>query len=274
MKRIARSVAAALLCLMPLAAVAATYTLAAVPQFEQRKLFAIWKPIVDALGQRTGLDIQLATTLSIPDFEAALERGQFDFVYTNPYHVMRLADGVGYLPLVRDREPLRGILVVRKDSPAKGVEDLDGKTLAVPSPNALGACLLLRADLERLFGVRMRMQNVRTHSSVYLHVLNGLTDAGGGVQKTLSEQDAGIRNGLRVLYTTREMASHPLAAHPRVSPEVRARVQKALLDLAASPAGRALLDKVPMPEPVPASLDDYLVMRKWGLEAYWVEEGR
>lgn len=248
------------------------FTFGVVPQFEQRKLFAIWKPLIDELRRRSGVDIRLLVTLSIPEFEAALEKGTFDLVYANPYHILRVSETQGYIPLLRDQEPLRGILVVRRDSPLKEVRELAGKTLAVPSPNALGASLLLQADLARLYGVHMPIVNVRTHSSVYLNVLNGLTDAGGGVEKTLAEQDPAIQGGLRILYTTRDMPSHPLAAHPRVKPEIRERVKKALLDLAATPAGAALLGEVPMGSPVPTSLDDYLVMRKWGLESYWVTD--
>jgi hypothetical protein len=29
-----------------------------------------------------------------------------------------------------------------------------------------------------------------------------------------------------------------------------------------------------MKQPVTTSIEDYLVMRKWGLEAYWVGEGK
>jgi len=248
------------------------FTFGVVPQFEQRKLFAIWKPIVDELRRRSGVDIRLTVTLTVPEFEAALDKGTFDLVYANPYHILRVSDSQGYIPLVHDQEPLRGILVVRRDSPVKDVRELAGKTLAVPSPNALGASLLLRAELERLYGLRFAMLNVRTHSSVYLNVLNGLTDAGGGVEKTLSEQDPAIQGGLRILYTTRGMPSHPVAAHPRVNSEIRERVKKALLDMAATPAGAVLLGEVPMSRPVAASLDDFLPMRKWGLENYWVIE--
>ena len=247
-----------------------TYTLGVVPQYEQRKLFTIWKPITEELSRRTGLDIQLAVTLTIPDFEVALEKGTYDFVYANPYHILRVNKSQNHIPLVRDREPLRGILVVRHDSPITDVKELAYKTLAVPSPNALGASLLIRADLEKLYGIRMDMLNARTHSSVYLNVLNGLTDAGGGVQKTLNEQKQEIRDGLRILYTTRAMPSHPIAAHHRIKAETRERVRKAVLEMSATPAGKAMLDAIPMPSPVSTSLDDYLVMEKWGLASYWV----
>jgi phosphonate transport system substrate-binding protein len=252
------------------AAAGATYTLGVVPQFEPRKIYAIWKPIADELSRRTGLEMQLVVPINITEFEAALEKGTFDFVYANPYHILRVSDSQGYIPLVRDREPLRGILVVRRDSPVKSVKELAGKTLAVPSPNSVGASLLLRADLERLYGVHLSMLNARTHSSVYLNVLNGLADAGGGVQKSLAEQSPEVQEGLRILYTTRAMPSHPIAAHPRIKPDVRELVRKAVLEMSATPAGQALLDEIPMPSPVHTSLEDYLVMRPWGLDTYWV----
>lgn len=260
---------------LPVPAVAGTsYTLGVVPQFGQRKLIATWDPIEKELSRRTGLEIHLVATLTVPEFEWALEKGTFDFVYANPYHILRVSDSQGYIPLVRDREPLRGILLVRRDSPVKSVKELAGKTMAVPSPNALGASLLLRADLDHLYGVRLSMVNAKTHSSAYLTVLNGLTDAGGGVQKTLAEQPPDIREGLRILYTTRAMPSHPIAAHPRIKTDVRERVRKALLEMSDTPAGKALLDEIPMPAPVTASPEDYLAMREWGLDTYWVKDGK
>ncbi len=250
---------------------AESYSFAVVPQFEQRKLFRIWKPVVDELEKRSGLELKLVATLSVPEFEHELLNGSFDFVYANPYHILRESTHQGYIPLVRDAEPLRGILVVRKDSPARSLADLQGKTLAMPSPNALGASLLLRADLERLHHVKMAPQYVKTHSSVYLHVATGLAEAGGGVEKTLEEQDQSVRDALRILYTSRELPSHPVAAHPRVPKAVREKLRRALLELAATPAGQALLAEVPMKRAAPAEIGDYTPMRSWGLDAYWVE---
>lgn len=250
------------------------YTFAVVPQFEQRKLFGIWKPITDELSRRSGLSLKLVATLTVPEFERELALGSFDFTYANPYHILRESKRQGYVPLVRDAVPLEGILVVAKNSPIRSIAELDGKTLAIPSPNAVGASLLLRADLEHIYHVRMTPLNVKTHSSVYLNVATGAADAGGGVQKTLEEQDPSIRAALRILYTTRSMPSHPLSAHPRVPKPAREALRKALLEMAASPAGRALLAEVPMTQPVATSMDDYTVMQDWGLEKYWVEQAR
>jgi phosphonate transport system substrate-binding protein len=70
------------------------------------------------------------------------------------------------------------------------------------------------------------------------------------------------------------MPSHPVAAHPRVDKTVREQVRQALLALAATPAGKTLLDDVPMKQPVAASMNEYRAMRNWGLEAYWTGEGK
>jgi phosphonate transport system substrate-binding protein len=244
------------------------YSFAVVPQFEPRKLFSIWRPIVDELERRTGLALRLEATLGVPEFEIAFAAGRFDFVYTNPYQVFLDRRRQGYLPLVRDDLPLHGIVVVAKDSPIRALQDLAGKTLAVPSPNAIGASLLVRSELLRR-GIPVQLVDAKTHSSAYLHVATGLTEAGGGIDKTLGEQPAEVREALRVLYRTRDIASHPVAAHPRVPPEIRRRVQRALLAMAATPEGAALLARVPMTRPVEARAADYDAFAALRLEELW-----
>ncbi len=257
------------------AAPATTYSFGVVPQFEQRRLYATWQPIIAELEKRTGLKFKLITTLKIEDFERAFFHGDFDFVYVNPYHIMRLHDTQPYVPLVADAAPLRGILVVRKDGPISNPSDLAGKTVALPSANALGASLLIRSDLDQLYHVTIKPLYVTTHSSVYLHVVKGLADAGGGVEKTLLEQDESVRSQLRVIYTSRACPSHPVAAHPRVPKADREKVKQALLDMNLSPEGRAMLHNVPVQQLVPASYDDYAPMQTWGLQKYWqpIQEG-
>ena len=92
------------------------YSFGVVPQFEQRKFFATWKPIVDELARRSGLDLHLAMALTLAEYERNLASGTYDFIYVNPYHVVRMMDRQRYVPLVHDKVPLRGIVVVRKDS--------------------------------------------------------------------------------------------------------------------------------------------------------------
>ncbi len=245
-----------------------TYSFSVAPQFERRKLFTIWQPIVDELQRRTGLRFELVTSLSVGDYDNDVKKGVYDFIFVNPYMMPKIEKQPGYRPLIRDSEPLYGILVVRKDSPLQKIEDLRGKTLAVPSMSALGASLLLRAELDRDFGVKTRPLIAKTHSSVFLHVVNGLADAGGSVQKALAEQDPRIKDSLKILHRTRGMPSHPIAAHQRVPAAARERVRQAFLDLSADAQGRALLAEIPMREAVVAKPEDYRLFQSLALEIY------
>lgn len=247
------------------------YRLGVVPQFEPRKLADIWLPIIEELERRTGFKFLMVGSPKIPDFEVSFLSGEFDFAYMNPYHAMLAGEQQGYVPLVRDGgRKLSGVLVVAKDSPVQNVAELDGRKVAFPAPNALGASLLMRADLEGIHGVKVKPLYVQTHSSVYLNVILNKAAAGGGVMSTLKNQSQDIQDRLRIIYTTREMAPHPLTAHPRVPQEHRDAVRQAFLDIAATEEGRALLQKIPMKKATPAKLEDYEVLREWGLENYYV----
>lgn len=248
------------------------YTFGVVPQYGQRQMFATWKPILNELEKRTGLSFRLVSTPTIPAFEKECLKGAYDFVYMNPYLVLKANKPAGYLPIIRDSTDLRGILVVRKDSPVKSPSELNSKTIAFPSPNALGASLLMRADLTNLFHVNFAPLYVTSHDSVYLHVVKGLAEAGGGVEKTLREQNGAIRDALKVIYTTRPIPSHPVVAHPRVAGPDAEKVRRAFIEMEATPDGRELLARIPMNHPISTSLKNYAPMAKWGLDSFWVKE--
>lgn len=249
-----------------------TFSVGIVPQFETQRIHATWQPLLDELKRRTGHTFVLNGSASIPEFEKQFSGGLFDFAYMNPYHLLQANNRQGYIPLVRDVDtPLSGILVVRRGT-FKKVSELDGKTIAFPSPNALGATLMLKPDLDDRFRISYHPLYSKSHSSVYLNVLMGLAEAGGGVQKTLDQQPPKIRDGLEVIHRSGAIPSHPFCAHPRVPARIRKAVQQALLDLAATASGRALLAEVPVTRLGGATLEDYKPIARLGLERYYIQE--
>ena len=247
------------------------YSFGVVPQFEPRKLASIWSPILHALEERTGYRFKMVGSPKIPDFERSFLKGEFDFAYMNPYHALLAGEGPGYVPVVRDGgRSLYGILVTRTDSPVNDVKDLHNKTIAFPSPNALGAALLMRADLSREHGVAFQPLYVQTHSSVYLNVMLKKAAAGGGVMSTLKKQRPEIQEGLKVLYKTREISPHPVSAHPDVPQTVRDAVRDAFIALSKTEKGLQMLSKIPMSMPVAAELDEYTKLKDWGLDEFYV----
>ncbi|MEK6814629.1 MAG: phosphate/phosphite/phosphonate ABC transporter substrate-binding protein [Nitrospirota bacterium] len=223
------------------------YTLAVVPRTTPIAIHRDWAPFAERLSREIphGGTIRLKVYQSYEEFDADLLKGIPDFVFMSPYHSVRARRAQGYIPLIRDSAKLlTGILVVRRDSPARSVHDLDGKDLVFPSPNAFGASLYLRALLTEKEKIRFNPRYVGSHSNVYRHVILGKAAAGGGVSDTLGREPPEIRGKLRVLYEIPGAAPHPLAAHPRVPEAVRRSIIDVVLKLQADEAGRGLLDAV------------------------------
>ncbi len=112
------------------------YTLAIPPLSPPVQMYKEWGPFIERLSKETGTEIQLKVYNTISALESDVIKGVPDFAFTNPYHMVLARKAQGYIPLVRDKTPLVGILVVHKDSPINSIQDLNGKEIAFPAPNA------------------------------------------------------------------------------------------------------------------------------------------
>ena len=247
------------------------YSVGIVPQFDARRLYKIWRPILDELEQRTGLRFELKGSPTIPEFENKFMSGKFDFAYMNPYHMLLASESNGYTPLVRDvGRTLHGVLVVRRDSEIHSVQELENVKIAFPAPNAVGASMQLRQELTDQFNINVEPVYVKSHDSVYLNVAIGQTIAGGGVQKTLKRQPDNIRDKLRVIHSTTPISPHPLAAHPRVPEEIRDKVRDALISLGETESGRQMLSKIPISRIGSATMPDYEPLKNMKLDRFYI----
>jgi len=246
--------------------------LGVVPQFSAREIRKIWSPIIKRLANEIGTSIIIQGSANIPEFEKQLLNSEFDIVYLNPYQILLANEAHGYDPVVRDvGRSLQGILVTKKQSGISSVKDLDNQTIAFPSPNAMGASLLVRAELHKKHNIKVLPQYVKSHTSVYLNVRLGNVVAGGGVLKTLNKQDDKIKNNLSILYKTQKVSSHPIAIHPRVSENIKVKLRKALLAMGDVKADEVLLSKIPIKRIGEATLADYLPLKKLGLDKYYTQ---
>lgn len=219
-----------------------------VPQLPPAEVFSRWRPVLQRLGERSGVCFELVVPVSIPRFEQDLQQGRYDYAFMNPYHQVMVQDR--YQPLVRDGETLlRGILLVRRDSPIQALRQLNGGTIAFPSPNAFAASLLIRAHL-RQQGVAFTPVYLKTHSNVYRAIAIAQVEAGGGVNNTLSREPVELRDRLRILYTTPGYPAHPFSALRGLDQAEVQRVSQAWLALGADPAAERSLHQIQIPRPV------------------------
>jgi phosphonate transport system substrate-binding protein len=249
------------------------YTVAVVPQFASTRVYRDWTPLLAQLERATGYHFQLRIYHDFSSFETELEKGIPDFVFLNPYHMTIARQKQQYRPLIRDTATITGILVVPKDSPIKKLADLNGKTVAFPSPNALGASMYIRALLAEKFHIKITPVYVNGHQNVYRHVILGEAAAGGGVSRTLEKEADAIKSQLRVIFNTPAIASHPLAAHPRVPAAVGKKIADALLAMSHDAEDGKLLAAVQLSQPVTADYKrDYSGLAKLKLDRYAVTQ--
>jgi phosphonate transport system substrate-binding protein len=225
-------------------AVKQVYTFAIVPQQSASKMAKLWTPVLIYINQQTGLDVQFKTAKDIPTFEQRLSEGEYDFAYMNPYHFTVFNQTPGYQAVAKARDKkIKGILVVRKDSPIQSIQELNNMTLAFPAPAAFAASILPRAELSGM-GNTYQARYVSSHDSVYRTVAKGLYPAGGGVMRTFNNVSPDIRDQLKVLWTTKGFTPHAIASHPNIPTEVSILLQSALVAMEQSEEGQQLLKNI------------------------------
>jgi phosphonate transport system substrate-binding protein len=225
------------------------YTFDVVPQHTAAKIYTTWSHLLQRVGQEAGLCFELRVAATIPEFEQKLLKGEPEFVFLNPYHAVLANQKKKYQPLLADSEDLlTGILVVRADSPIKSLDELKGKNISLPAPNAFAASLLIRAEMAKR-KIDINPVFVKTHSHVYRSVIGKDAIAGGGVNYTLDNEVPEVRQQLRVLFESQAYTPHPVATHPSVPAAVRDRFLKAMLKLTQDEEGRKLLDGINLSKP-------------------------
>ena len=209
------------------------YTFGIVPQQSASRLAEMWGPFINELSAQTGAKFQFQTTKDIPTFEACLASGSYDFAYMNPMHYIIFAKEVAYRAIARQADKkLKGLIVVaRNNSEIEVIEDLEGETIAFPSPGAFGASILTRTSLSS-HGISFQPAYVKSHDSVYRAVAAGLMAAGGGVSRTLEAVDPEIRAQLSIISETDSFTPHAIAVLSEIDAEFANTVQQALVVIA------------------------------------------
>lgn len=258
-------------CIGDQAASATARSVYVVPQLAASQIYVRWTPVLEAVGHQTGLCFDLHVSPTIPDFESRFLKGLPDFAFMNPYHQVMAYDEQGYIPLVADgKSKLEGIILVKTDSPLVSIQQLEGKKMAFPAPNAFAASLLIRSLLAR-DGIDIDPVYVKSHNNVYRSIIVGDVVAGGGVNNTLDREPQEVRDQVKILYRTPEFMPHPFSANPRISPDVRMKVAQAFIDLTKTESGRTMLDGIQIPEPVLVDYKrDYLPLEKLSVKKFVV----
>lgn len=149
-----------------------------------------WQPTADYLSENIPSHSFIISPLTHDEFEHALNKGQLDFILTNPGHHAQLQVVYGASRLATFVSRLRGypvshfssVIFTRKSTGINSLSDLKGRKLAAVSQRAFGGYqlaqyTLLRAGLDTQTDLQLVWLGF-PHSDVVSAVLNGKADAG------------------------------------------------------------------------------------------------
>jgi ABC-type phosphate/phosphonate transport system substrate-binding protein len=230
--------------LLPSLSNAETYSFGIVPQQSASKLAALWVPILRQVSTESGHRLIFKTAKNIPEFEKKLAEGKYDFSYMNPYHYTVFHKSSNYNAILKAKDKrIKGIVVVKKNSPYKRLEDLNNQSIAFPSPAAFAATILTQSAFKQR-KLNITPKYVSSHDSVYRNVAQGRLAAGGGVIRTFKNTEANIKDQLAILWTSDGFTPHAIAAHERVPSEDTKSIQKSFITLSTTDKTMKLLSKI------------------------------
>jgi phosphonate transport system substrate-binding protein len=215
------------------------------PSMTAKQTIEIYRPLASALEKHLRRSVVVYSARDFTTFVARTRQGEYDILLTAPHLAWLARQDTGYRPLLKYAQPVRGLLVVRSDSPFDEPDKLRGRTIAMADPIAL-AVLAIQAELAAhglKHGIDYRTTDSGTHTNAVLQVINGRADAAVLGLHPYNLTPPELRQQLRVLAETPALSSLMYLTHPRLREAEAQAVRNALLRFAATPEGQAFMQR-------------------------------
>ncbi|MFC5496499.1 phosphate/phosphite/phosphonate ABC transporter substrate-binding protein [Caenimonas terrae] len=212
---------------------------------DHAQAIAKYQGLADTIGKSIKRKVQVVFVREFDQLEEGMATGRLDLVMARPsdYPARGVAKH-GYKFVVSARPDGNCLIVVRKDSPYKTLDDAKGKRWVFPE-TASYMTKFCTAEL-RDRGIVLAKENVkyvREQAAITFFLDNKFADVGGiasysGPAKSLD------KSGFRVLHKSIPQPYFPLVAGKRVSEPEVAKIQVALTAMGTAPEDVAVLKSV------------------------------
>ncbi|HWR76166.1 MAG TPA: phosphate/phosphite/phosphonate ABC transporter substrate-binding protein [Thiobacillus sp.] len=213
------------------------------PHLTAKQIVETYRPLADVLEKHMRRRVAIYTARDFKTFVERTRQGEYDILLTAPHLAWLARQDAGYRPLLKYAQPVRGLLVVKADSPFHAPDALRGHTIATADSIAV-AVLAIHAELAA-HGLRRNIDYQTTDSGTHLNavmqVINGRADAAMLGLPTYRLMPPELRQQLRVLAETPPLSSLMYLTHPRLRDAEAQAVRKTLLSFAATPEGQAFM---------------------------------
>ncbi len=200
-------------------------------------------PILEWVGDRAGVVLDMKTGLNFDETQRHLMRGQYDFFIGYPAFQPELRDRLGYRVLAKLKGSTSAAIVVQADSPYKRLSDIQGQELVMARrgvfiSNVVPAAMLAKQNIQV---VPKYMSNQTSLAAEFKLKRINAAAVNWLVFSTLMQDRS---DQYRVLWRSSDVLNYPLLVQNSVPLGVAERVQQAFVDMANDETGRAILARV------------------------------
>ena len=248
----------------PAAHEAEPYHLGVFPFLPPRELEDIFAPFAASIGQALGREVQFHSAVSYLNFMERADALQYDVAFVQPFDYVRLSEQFHYTPLAVVGERLFAVIVVKQDSPIRSVEELKGKTIAMP-PQVAAISRLAVNYLKQNHLVPGETINVtyhRSHSACLQQVLIGAADACAAAMTPIQFIQQRMKVQFHEIARTQEIPNTLFVASPKVSAADRGVILKTITSWANTESGKNMLKRARMKPFVAIDDKEYDVIRR------------
>lgn len=209
-----------------------TITLAVHPYASPVELVRNYTPLLEYLRERTGKRFALSVCQSYETHIVEVGNDEVDIALMGPAPYVTMSEQFGKKRLlccfeVNGLPEFQGYIIVRKDSPATCLEDLQDKSFASSSRESTMSYIVPRyMFIEAGIGFpETQLRIVGSHNNVCLNILAGDVYAGGVREKTYQRYKD---RGLKVIAVSPKVTEHPFIATDRLDAETYTQIMETL----------------------------------------------
>jgi len=239
------------------------------PRDSEEKEELMYKPVVDLLTKATGQKVKFKYGDNFLVYQSEMRKGTYDIIFDGPAFVGWRMTKMQHTPLVKFPGNLVFVLAVKKsNTKVNALKDMSGRTVcAFPPPNL--ATLTVLDEFDNPARQPMILESESFPQS-YKDMAAGKC-IGAILQKKLFENLDKEKQIGKAIFTSQPLPNQAFSAGPKVTPEMREKIVKALLSPEGLAATAKMREVFKAPKLEAAGVEEYqglgrLVRNEWGFE--------
>lgn len=225
------------------------------PRGTREAEIAMYQPVAELLSRTLKREVVYRHADNWLTYSKDMTQGRYDLVFDGPAFNGWRQDRLNHVPLVKLPEPFVFVVITRAENrDIRDIADLAGQRICAHAPPNLGTLTLLS-----LFPNAARQPAIKTTEgwdNAFKRMMRGDCIATVVPIKNLEKNDREGKKA-RVVYRHAALPNQALSAGPRITAEMRDRIQQAMLSKEGRQATAALRATYAGRDFVPASAKEY-----------------